>query len=40
MRPIELFWSLVAVAGGVLAIGLAAVAVVVVWAAVRGWAKR
>lgn len=40
MRPIELFWSLVAVAGGVLAIGLAGLAVVVLWAALAGWARK
>lgn len=40
MKPIELFWILVAIAGGVLAIGLALVALAVLWAAICGWARR
>jgi len=40
MNPVQLFLSLVAVAGGLFVCGLAVIGLACIWAAIRGDAER
>lgn len=40
MNPLTIFLSLVAIAGGLFVVGLAVIALVLLWAAIRGAAEN